>query len=121
MPICGLAASAVAEAKLLADGAVTEDDLAGGTVPAVPRVAYALLENGKEGDVVELQFGSEKRSLLTNTETLAEDMPLFLLLAGKPGVPAGGSPGDWKYLAKVKNTRDGETLIEQSTEPIPFE
>jgi hypothetical protein len=43
------------------------------------------------------------------------------LQAGKKAVPAGGWPQEWKYSAHVKITRDGKTLIEQSTDPIPFE
>ena len=59
--------------------------------------------------------------MLTNSETLAEDKETYLLLAGKRAVPAGGWPQEWKYSASVKITRDGKTLIEQSSAPIPFE
>ncbi len=55
-----------------------------------------------------------------NSETLAEDRERFLLQAGKRGVPAGGWP-DGSYQATVKITRDGKTLVEQASAPIPFE
>ena len=42
--------------------------------------------------------------------------PVALALA----LPAGGWP-DGSYHAAVKVTRDGQTLIEQATQPIPFE
>jgi hypothetical protein len=55
-----------------------------------------------------------------NAETLAEDRANLLLLAGKGGVPAGGWP-EGEYQASVKITRDGATLVEQQTDPIPFD
>ena len=63
---------------------------------------------------------NEDRSLLHNTQTLAEDQAQFLLQAGKRGVPAGGWP-EGSYHAKVTITRDGKTLVEQSSKPIAFE
>jgi len=58
--------------------------------------------------------------LIRNTETLAEDSQSFLLQAGKRGVPAGGWP-EGSYHAALKVTRDGKMLIEQSSQPIPFD
>jgi hypothetical protein len=43
-----------------------------------------------------------------------------LLQAGKRGVPAGGWP-EGTYSARLKVTRDGKTLIEQSSKPVAFE
>ena len=40
--------------------------------------------------------------------------------AGKRGVPAGGWP-EGNYSAKVTITRNGKTLIEQSSKPVAFE
>ena len=74
----------------------------------------------KKGDVVEITLFNDDRSLLSNSETLAEDKATFLLQAGKRGVPAGGWP-EGSYHAAVKITRDGKTLIEQATDPIPFD
>ncbi len=129
--ICGAADAASAEetkvlALGLADHAVTEEELAKGEASLVPRfdspgVAYALVGNLKTGDVVEVALMQGDRSLMHNTETLAEDKPKLLLQAGKGGVPAGGWPSDWKYSARVKVTRDGKTLTEQATTPISFE
>ncbi len=127
--ICGLAAAALAEdAKVvalgLADHAVTEGELAKGTPPVprfnTPAIAYVLATNLKKGDVVEISLNNGEKSLLTNTETLAEDKATYLLLAGKRGVPAGGWP-EGTYHAALKITRDGKPLIEQSSPPIPFE
>jgi hypothetical protein len=128
--ICGAAVGALAEetkvmALGLADRAVTEQDLATGEVPPVPRfnspgVAYALVANLKKGDVVGVALVKDGKSLMHNTETLAEDKASVLLLAGKAGVPAGGWP-EGQYLATLKVTRDGKPLIEQRIEPIAFE
>ncbi|MFZ2018568.1 MAG: hypothetical protein WAU90_07845, partial [Methyloceanibacter sp.] len=68
-----------------------------------------------------LSLNNDKGTLLTNSETLAEDKETDLLQAGKRAVPAGGWPQEWKYSASVKIMRDGKTLLEQSTPPIPFE
>jgi hypothetical protein len=128
--VCGSATAALAEdtkvlALGLADRAVTEQDLATGKAPPVPRfnspgVAYGLVANLKKGDVVEVALVKDGKSLMHNTETLAEDKASVLLLAGKAGVPAGGWP-EGQYLATLKVTRDGKTLLEQRIEPIAFE
>jgi len=128
--ICGVATPALAEetkvlALGLADHEITQEELAKGT-PPVPRfnspaIAYVSAANLKKGDSVEIALSNADGALLTNSETLAEDKPTYLLQAGKRGVPAGGWPSEWSYFAKVKITRDGKTLIEQATTPIPFE
>jgi hypothetical protein len=128
--ICGTAAAASAEeAKVLAlglaDHAVTEEELAKGEAPPVPRfnspgVAYALVSNLRKGDVVEVALMKGDESLLHNTETLGEDQARVLLQAGKRGVPAGGWP-EGSYQAALKVTRDGKPLIEQTSAPIAFE
>jgi hypothetical protein len=128
--ICGTACQAFAEeAKVvklgLADHEITQEELEKGT-PPVPRfnspaIAYVLAANLKKGDIVEISLSNGDKPLLSNTETLAEDKASYLLIAGKRGVPAGGWPPDWKYSAAVKITRDGKTLIEQSTPPTAFE
>jgi hypothetical protein len=128
--ICGAAPAALAEeTKLLAlglaDHAVTEQELAKGEAPPVPRfnspgVAYALVANLKKGDVVEIALVKDGKPLMHNTETLAEDKASVLLLAGKAGVPAGGWP-EGQYHASLKVTRGGKPPIEQTTQPIPFE
>jgi hypothetical protein len=128
--ICGAAVAAQAqETKLLAlglaDHEVTEQELGNGA-PAAPKfntpaIAYALAADLRKGDTVEVTLSNTEKPLLTNTETLAEDKASFLLQAGKRGVPAGGWPSEWKYFAKVTITRDGNTVIEQATDPIPFE
>jgi hypothetical protein len=115
--VCGVATTALAEetkvlALGLADHEVTQEELDKGS-PPVPRfnspaIAYVSAANLQKG-------------LLTNTVTLAEDRGSYLLQAGKRGVPAGGWPSEWTYLAKLKITRAGKTLIEQATTPIPFE
>ena len=128
--LCGTAGQAFAEeAKVvalgLADREVTADDLAKGTPPVprfnTPAIAYVLAADLKKGDVVEISLNNDKGTLLTNSETLAEDKETDFLQAGKRAVPAGGWPQEWKYSAAVKITRDGKTLLEQSTPPIPFE
>ena len=128
--ICWLAGPVSAEeAKIvalgLADREVTADDLAKGQPPVpkfnTPAIAYVLAADLKKGDVVEISLSNEEKPLLSNSETLADDKQTFMLLAGKRGVPAGGWPQEWKYSAAVKITRDGKTLIEQSSPPIPFE
>jgi hypothetical protein len=128
--ICGMAAAAAAEeTKVLAlglvDHEVTQEELDKGTPPVprfnTPAIAYVSAANLKKGDTVEITLSNQEKPLLTNTETLAEDKATYLLQAGKRGVPAGGWPSDWTYFAKVKITRDGKTLIEQTTPPIPFD
>lgn len=128
--ICWLAGPVSAEeAKVvalgLADREVTADDLAKGQPPVpkfnTPAIAYVLAADLKKGDVVEISLSNEEKPLLSNSETLTDDKQTFMLLAGKRGVPAGGWPQEWEYSAAVKITRDGKTLIEQSSPPIPFE
>jgi hypothetical protein len=128
--ICGVTTPAVAEdAKVLAlglaDHEVTQEELDKGA-PSVPRfntpaIAYVSAANLKKGDTVEITLSNNDEPLLTNTETLAEDRAVYLLQAGKRGVPAGGWPSEWTYFAKLKITRDGKTLIEQAATPIVFE
>lgn len=128
--VCGVATPALAEetkvlALGLADHEVTQEELAKGT-PPVPRfnspaIAYVSAANLQKGDSVEVTLCNEEKPLLTNSETLTEDKASYLLQAGKRGVPAGGWPSEWKYFAKLKITRDGKPLIEQTTTPIPFE
>ena len=129
--ICGTAAAALAEetkvlALGLADHEVTQEELDKGAAPPAPRfntpaIAYVSAANLKHGDVVEINLSNTEKTLLTNTETLAEDRAAYLLQAGKRGVPAGGWPSEWTYFAKVKIMRDGKTLIEKATTPIVFD
>jgi hypothetical protein len=129
--ICGTAgASPAAETQVLklglADHEVTQEELASGATPPVPHfntpaIAYVAAANLRKGDIVEIALSNNEKALLTNSETLEEDKASFLLQAGKRGVPAGGWPSEWTYFAKVKITRDGKPLIEQATDPIPFE
>jgi hypothetical protein len=129
--ICGMAGAAAAEpvkvlALGLADHSVTQEELEKGAPPPVPRfntpaIAYVWAANLKKGDTVEVTLSNNEKSLLTNSDTLAEDKLTYLLQAGKRGVPAGGWPSEWTYFAKVKVTRDGKTLIEQASSPIAFE
>jgi len=128
--ICGMAVAASADdAKVLAlglaDHEVTQEELDKGAPPVprfnTPAIAYVSAANLKKGDTVEVTLSTNEKPLLANTETLAEDKAAYLLQAGKRGVPAGGWPSEWSYLAKVKITRDGKVLIEQATTPIPFE
>ena len=72
------------------------------------------------GDTVEIHLKNGDRSLMNNTETLADDKAKFVLLVGKRGVPAGGWP-EGEYSTTVKITRDGKTLVEQSSAPVKFE
>jgi hypothetical protein len=128
--VCGVATTALAEetkvlALGLADHEVTQEELDKGS-PPVPRfnspaIAYVSAANLQKGDSVEIALCNDEKPLLTNTETLTEDKASYLLQAGKRGVPAGGWPSEWTYLAKLKITRAGKTLIEQATTPIPFE
>jgi hypothetical protein len=108
----------------LTDHPVTEAELAKGEALAVPRfnspgVAHALIANAKKGDTVEVNLMKDKTSLMHNAETLDADKATFLIQAGKTGVPAGGWPHG-AYTAKVKVTRDGNAVIEQSSEPVAF-
>jgi len=128
--MCGTAGAAQAEeskvlALGLADHEVTEAEQVKGETPATPRfntpaVAYVLAAGLMKGDMVEITLINGDRALLSNSETLAEDQATFLLQAGKRGVPAGGWP-EGSYRAALKIMRDGKTLIEQTTDPIPFD
>ena len=128
--ICGLSGAALAqESKVvalgLADHEVTEAELAKGETPPppnfnTPAVAYVLATGLMKGDMVEITLINDDRALLSNSETLADDKATFLLQAGKRGVPAGGWP-EGSYRAALKIMRDGKTLIEQATDPIPFD
>jgi len=128
--ICGTAAAASAEetkvlALGLADHEVTQEELEKGETPPAPHfntpaVAYVFAANLKKGDTVEITLNNGDQSLLSNTETLAEDRARYVLQAGKRGVPAGGWP-EGSYHAELKITRDGKPLIEQTTEPIVFD
>ena len=126
----GFAATASEQdAKVLAlgvtDHEVTQEEAEKGATLPVPRfntpaIAYVLAADLKKGDTVEVALFNEDKSLLHNTQTLGEDQAKLLLQAGKRGVPAGGWP-EGSYSAKVTITRDGKTLIEQSSKPVPFD
>ena len=128
--LLGASAPASAEeAKVLALGItnhqVAQEELDKGVAlpPAhfnTPAIAYASVAGLKKGDTVEITLVNGDTPLLRNTETLAEDSHSFLLQAGKRGVPAGGWP-EGSYHAALKVTRDGKMLIEQSSQPIPFD
>jgi hypothetical protein len=128
--LLGTSAPASAEeAKVLAlgltDHEVTQEELdKGAALPAphfnTPAIAYASVADLKKGDTVEITLVNGDTPLLRNTETLAGDEAEYLLQAGKRGVPAGGWP-EGSYHAALKVTRDGKTLIEQSSQPIPFD
>ena len=128
--LLGASAPASAEeAKVLAlgltDHEVTQEELdKGAALPAphfnTPAIAYASVADLKKGDTVEITLVNGDTPLLRNTETLAGDEAEYLLQAGKRGVPAGGWP-EGSYHAALKVTRDGKTLIEQSSQPIPFD
>jgi hypothetical protein len=122
-------ASGAGEAKVLAlglsDHEVTQEELETGAALPPPRfnsggIAYALAADLKKGDAVEVALTKDGKALHVNSETLAEDKARVLLQAGKRGVPAGGWP-EGQYAATVKVTRDGKTLIEQGSTPIPIE
>jgi hypothetical protein len=128
--ICGMAATATAEdAKVvalgLADHAVNQEELEKGEAQSTPKfntpaVAYALAAGLKKGDTVDIELFNNDNSLMRNTGTAGEDGAKVLVQAGKRGVPAGGWP-EGSYHAKVTITRDGKTLVEQSSKPVPFE
>jgi hypothetical protein len=117
------------EAKVLAlglsDHEVTQAEVETGEALPPPHfntggVAYGLAADLKKGDAVEVALVKDGKPLHINSETLAEDSARVLLQAGKRGVPAGGWP-EGQYAATIKVTRDGKTLIEQSSTPIPIE
>lgn len=85
-----------------------------------PGVAYGWVAHAKKGDRLELHLTLDGESLMHNVNEVTEDDTDVLLLAGKTGVPAGGWPKG-QYTAKLTVTRDGETVVEQETDPIPFE
>ena len=85
-----------------------------------PAVAYVLATNLKKGDVVEIALKNGNTPLLHNTQELAEDQASLLLQAGKTGVPAGGWP-EGTYTAAFELKRDGKSLINQSSAPVPFD
>ncbi len=127
--ICALMGPAAAETKVVALGIaakeVTQDELAAGTALPKPKfntaaVAYVLAADVKKGDAVEIALVKDGKALMHNTETLAKDEAKLLLQAGKRGVPAGGWP-DGSYAANLKITRDGKTIVEQTSEAMPFE
>jgi hypothetical protein len=128
--ICGMAATATAEdAKVvalgIADHAVNQEELEKGEAQSTPKfntpaVAYALAAGLKKGDTVDIELFNNDNSLMRNTGTAGEDGAKVLVQAGKRGVPAGGWP-EGSYHAKVTITRDGKTLVEQSSKPVPFE
>ena len=128
--ICGLAdAAAAEEAKVLAlglaDHAVTQEELEKGEALKAPKfntpaVAYVLAGDLKKGDTVEVELFNDDKSLMRNTETAGDDQAKLLIQAGKRGVPAGGWP-EGNYSAKVTITRDGQTLVEESSKPVAFE
>jgi hypothetical protein len=122
-------AAALAETKVLAlglsDHEVSQEELETGAALPVPRfntgaIAYVSAAELKKGDVVEIALKKDGKPLHRNSETLAEDLARFLLQAGKRGVPAGGWP-EGNYQAAAKISRDGKTLIEQTSAPIPIE
>ncbi len=128
-PHSAQSAAAEEQAKLVAlgltDHEVTPEELEKGTPLPVPRfntpaMAYVWAANLQKGDVVEIALKNGKELVVRNEETLADDKPKYLLLAGKRGVPPGGWP-EGTYHAEVKITRDGKPVISESTKPIAFE
>ena len=74
----------------------------------------------KKGDTVDVELFNNDNSLMRNAGTAGEDGEKVLVQAGKRGVPAGGWP-EGNYHAKATVTRDGKTLIEQSSKQVTFE
>ena len=108
----------------LSDHEVSQEELETGAALPVPRfntgaIAYVSAAELKKGEVVEIALVKDGKPLLSNSETLAEDRARFLLQAGKRGVPAGGWP-EGSYHAALKITRDGKTLIEQTSRANPL-
>jgi len=106
----------------LAKHEVTAAELTKGDPPAkpafnTPAIAYALVENLKKGDVVEVIYASSRNAnILHNQETVDADKKQALLMAGRTAVPVGG----WQelpYYAHVTVTRDGKTLIDVKSKP----
>jgi len=124
--ICGMAgASSAEDAKVVVLGIttheVTQAEIEKGSLPTpqfnTPAVAYVLATNLKKGDVVDIELVNGDTSLMRNSQTVAEDQATVLLQAGKRGVPAGGWP-EGAYHAALKITREGKTLLEQSSQPV---
>jgi hypothetical protein len=117
------------ETKVLAlgltDHKVREEELRkGDKLPTphfnTPAVAYVLATNLKKGDSVEIALKNGNASLLHNIQELTEDQASLLLQAGKTGVPAGGWP-EGTYTASFELKRDGKSLLNQSSEKVPFD
>ena len=110
----------------ITDHEATQEEIEKGEALKAPQFQHACgglcprRPTSKKGDTVEIALFNEDRSLMHNTQTVGEDQAKLLLQAGKRGVPAGGWP-DGSYHAKVTITRDGKTLVEQSSKPIVFE
>jgi hypothetical protein len=129
--LLGGMATAVAaeETKVLAlgitDHEVTQQELDKGDALPVPHfntpaVAHVLAGNLKKGDIVDISLNLGDKSLLHNTQELAEDQAKLLLQAGKRGVPAGGWP-EGNYHAELKITRDGKPVLTEASKPMTFE
>ena len=129
--MCGLATAACAEdAKVLAlgitDHEVTQEEARKGR--GAPRAALQYpchrLCPGRATSrrATQWRWRCSTRTSRSSTtpRPLSEDQAKLLLQAGKRGVPAGGWP-EGSYSAKVTITRDGKTLIEQSSKPVAFE
>ena len=122
--ICGVAAAASAEdAKVIALGITTHEvsqaEIEKGDPLLAPHfntpaIAYVL------GDVVDIELVNGDTSLMQSCQTVTEDQATVLLRVGKRGVPAGGWP-EGNYHAALKITRDGKTVIERSSTPIPLD
>jgi hypothetical protein len=113
------------EALGITDHKVSEEELRkGDKLPTphfnTPAVAYVLATDLKKGDSVEITLKNGNASLLHNIQELTEDQASLLLQTGKTGVPAGGWP-EGTYTASFELKRDGKSLINQSSEPLPFE
>ena len=122
--ICGVATVASAEdAKVIALGITTHEvsqaEIEKGDPLLAPHfntpaIAYVL------GDVVDIELVNGDTSLMQSCQTVTEDQATVLLRVGKRGVPAGGWP-EGNYHAALKITRDGKTVIERSSTPIPLD
>jgi hypothetical protein len=109
----------------LADHKLADDELQSGAIPATPKfntpgVAYALVAHARKGDAIEVTLTKDGEPLMRNVRELDADEAGALVQAGKTGVPAGGWP-EGSYTASVKITRDGKTLAEQESDPVPFD
>jgi hypothetical protein len=109
----------------ITDRKVSEEELRkGDKLPTphfnTPAVAYVLATNLKKGDSVEIALKNGNTPLLHNIQELTADQPSLLLQAGKTGVPAGGWP-EGTYTAAFEVKRGGKSLINKSSEPVPFD